>query len=242
MVARHDHLNTAISDQGAPAAPGVNRAIQTNVGGITRFNTGAGQATHQPSTTMVQLRAPDGLVQVGAYRTDPTSAAHVRAMAPEAFPDSPEAKALEASAAEDAARATAEEAERTELNRFADSAAEGASMHINSDVAFADRVQVLHQLQTTGTVSEALLNRVADQLHLPIGDAVDALNAVNVNASMQVAALCRAKGVNPDAFNTWMKTTRATEMGRAVQTHMINRDLMGAWSGHVEAYKVKGGH
>jgi hypothetical protein len=114
-------------------------------------------------------------------------------------------------------------------------------MHISNDVAFADQVSLLHQLHTTGTVSEATLQRVAEQLHMSVGEAVDAINAVTVNTSLQLQALCNAKGVDAQAFSAWMKSAHPTEMFKAMQVHTQERDLMRAWNGHVAAFKARGG-
>jgi hypothetical protein len=81
---------------------------------------------------------------------------------------------------------------------------------------------------------------VAEQMFLPVDQAVDALNAIHTNHSMQVATLCGAKGVDAQAFAGWAKNNRSTEMFRAVQVQANERDFVRAWSGLVEEFKARG--
>jgi hypothetical protein len=229
-------LNKSISNEGAPAAPGAAQGIRVNIPTVARFQQNGG-TTQAPSTIRTQLHADTGLVKVGDYETTPEAAATLQKQAPGLF-EAPEVKQAEQAAAEKA-EADAE-AERAELNRFADDAAEGAAMHIANDVAFADQVALLNQLYTKGQVSEATLNRVADQLHMSVDDTVAALNAVTVNANGQLTALCNTKGVNAQDFSSWMKATRPSDMFKAVQIHLQERDFVRAYGRHLDAYKARG--
>jgi hypothetical protein len=70
-------------------------------------------------------------------------------------------------------------------------------------------------------------------MFLPVDQAVEALNAIHTNHSFQVATLCGAKGVDAQAFSTWAKTSRSTEMFHAVQVQANERDFIRAlvWTG-----------
>jgi hypothetical protein len=200
---------TAMSD--TAKAAGIN--IQTRTGGLHTFNSGNGVSTVAPSTTSVQLQAPTGLVKVPgtSHEVTPEVLEKMRGTSPELFLE-PEVKAAQkAEATNAAADAAAEEAKREEINRFVDDAAEGVAMHVNAEVSLSDRTQLLWQLHSTGTVSGPTMQRVAEQMHLSVDDAAEALNAVHTNHSFQVATLCGAKGVDAQGFASWAKTNRATE-------------------------------
>jgi hypothetical protein len=99
---------------------------------------------------------------------------------------------------------------------------------------------LLWQLHSTGTVNGPTLQRVAEQMHLPVDQAVEALNAIHTNHSFQVATLCGSKGVDAQAFGKWAKNNRATEMFRAVTIQANERDFVRAWSGLVDEFKARG--
>jgi hypothetical protein len=84
------------------------------------------------------------------------------------------------------------------------------------------------------------MQRVAEQMHLSIDEAAEALNAVHLNHSFQVKTLCGSKGVDAQAFASWAKTNRATEMFRAVTVQANERDFVRAWSGLVDEFKARG--
>jgi hypothetical protein len=216
--------------------------IQTRVGGLTTFNSGAGPATHRQNATQVQLHQPTGRVMVPGTNLDvtPEVLEQMKETSPHLFVE-PEVKAAQKVEATDAAAdAAAEEAKTAEINRFLDPEAEGVAMHVNAEVSLADRTQLFWQLHSTGTVNGPTLQRVAEQMHLPVDQAVEALNAVHTNHSMQVATLCGAKGVDAQGFATWAKNSRASEMFRAVQIQANERDFVRAWSGLVDEFKARG--
>jgi hypothetical protein len=241
----HDHLNKGVMNPNAMSdgqKAGIN--VQTKVGGLFTYNTGSdAPATHRDNVTKVQLQAPTGLVKVPGmdHVVTPEVLERMKETSPELFLE-PEAKAAkQAEAADAAAASAAEEAKREELNRFVDPAAEGVAMHISNDVEFGDQVRLLHELHTTGTVSTATLNRFADQMHMSVDETVAAVNAVHMNTSLQVATLCKVAGVDAQAFNTYMKTHHSNEMFKAIQVHSQERDMQRAWSGHIAAFKARGG-
>jgi hypothetical protein len=175
-------------------------------------------------------------------RSDPVSAARAIEMNP-SLADTPEQVAAKIVAGEATVKAAADaEKAKTELNRFADDAAEGVMMHVNSEVSFEDRTRFLIEMTRDGQPSTATLQRISEQLHLPVGETVDALNAITTNISFQLGALCGAHGVDAQAFSAWAKEpARKEEAFRAMQHHANARDVEGAWTGMVQAFKARGG-
>jgi hypothetical protein len=245
-------LNRGISNEGAPARHGAGSSVRTNTSDYASYQQNGGAAQARPSATRVQMAAKTGLVKVAGFEVTEAAAATLSETAPDLVTRVRSAEGKdeyltvdpaikEAEAAKATADAATEEAARVELNRFADDAAEGVAMHIASDVAFADQTRLLLELHRDGAPSAGTLQRVAEQLHMSVSDTVDALNAVTTNTSLQLQALCNARGVDAQAFSSWMKETRGTEMFKAVQVHAQDRDVLGAWSKHVEAFKARGG-
>jgi hypothetical protein len=203
-----------------------------------------GGATQGPSVYRIQTIAPDGQVAVGntGMRTDPVSAANAIAMNP-SLADTPEQTAAKIAAGEATVKAEADaEKRKTEINRFVDDAAEGVMMHVNSEVSFEDRTRFLIEMTRDGEASTATLQRISERLHLSVGETVDALNAITTNTSLQLQALCNAHGVDAQAFSAWAKEpARSAKMFRAIQHHTNERDVEGAWTGMVAAFKARGG-
>jgi hypothetical protein len=235
----HQHLNRSISNEGRPAAHGAAGAVRVNQSGFASFNTGAGfGAQAGVNGTQVQLKADQGTVKVAGFEVTPETEATLRKQAPELFVPEEEKQAKVVEAQKSAAD---EEAERAEINRYKDDAVEGVAMHISNDVDFGDQTRLLWELHSTGNVSDATLNRVADQLHLSVGETVDALNAISTHSSLQLAALCGAAGVDASAFSQWMKQDHSTAMFKAVQVATQERDIQRAWGSHIAAFKARGG-
>jgi hypothetical protein len=68
-------LNRAISNEGAPAAPGAASQIRTNVSDRTTWNShGAGQAQSVARVVSVQLAAKTGLVAIPGTNMETTEA------------------------------------------------------------------------------------------------------------------------------------------------------------------------
>jgi hypothetical protein len=214
--------------------------IATKDGNLQTFNSGSGNATVSPAVNSVQLKAPTGLVRVPGTTLDvtPDVLETMRTTSPELF-EAPEVAKAEAKAAvTDAAK---EAADLADLNKFADPAVEGVHMHISNEVEFGDQVRLLHELHTTGTVSTSTINRFADQMHMSVNDTIDAVNALHTNTSLQLAAMCKANGVDAQAFSSYMKTYHSADMFKAIQVHSQERDMVRAWSGHIASFKARGG-
>jgi hypothetical protein len=212
--------------------------ISLRDGSLQTFNTGGGNAQIAPAVTSVQMKARTGLVNVAGQEVTEEVAATLRETAPQLFEAPEVAKAEAKAAAADAAR---EAADLADLNRFADDAVEGVYMHISNDVEFGDQVRLLHELHTTGTVSTGTINRFADQLHMSVADTIDAVNALHTNTSLQLAAMCKANGVDAQAFSSYMKTYQSGDMFKAIQVHSQERDMVRAWGGHIASFKARGG-
>jgi hypothetical protein len=90
-------------------------------------------------------------------------------------------------------------------------------------------------------VSTSTINKFADQMHMSVADTIDAVNALHTNTSLQLAAMCKANGVDAQAFSTHMKTYHSTDMFKAIQVHSQERDMVRAWSGHIASFKARGG-
>jgi hypothetical protein len=230
---------------------GIGTAARTSVVDTYQQATGAQSA---PLITSVQLHQPTGLVKIAGMHTTPEVLEKMKVTSPELFvsegeglnktlvPRAPGDEAEEAAAAKaEADNAKAIVAKREEINRFVDDAAEGAAMHISSDVELGDQVRLLHELHTTGNVSERTLNRVADQLHLSVADTVDALNQVSMNVSLQMKALCNARGVqDAEAFSKWFKASDSNGFFKAVQIHTQERDMVRAREGPLARWIARG--
>ena len=125
----HAHLNRGIDKSVAmsdSAKANINVATR-NSGGLHTFNSHSGVTDVTPAVTSVQLRAPDGKVQVGQYRTDAATVENLKVMAPDMF-EAPEVKAQEAAKVAEVAKA--EEISKEELGRHADDTLEGYHQHV----------------------------------------------------------------------------------------------------------------
>jgi hypothetical protein len=187
--------------------------IQTrNSGGLHTFNSGTGISEVAPKTTTVQLRVPDGKVQVGAYRTDAATVENLKAMAPEMFED-PAIKAAEAAAAEADAAAAAEEA--AAMNTHPDAFIEESHTQFTNVIPAQLQTELLVQMHRDGVPSKDTLNRVADALGVTVDDAVTRLNAMSAGVQAQLSVLAKARGVNPEQFANWARDNRRGESLRA---------------------------
>jgi hypothetical protein len=172
------------------------------------------------------------------HEVTPAVLEQMRTTSPELF-EAPEVAKAEAKAA--VADAAKEEADRIDLNRYPDDAAEGVAMHFASDVQFGDQVRVLHELHTTGNISAATLNRVADQLHLSVNDTVEAINTIATHSALQLNAMCNAHGVqDAQAFSNWYKANDPNAFFKSVQVATQDRNIVKAWSGPIAAWKARG--
>lgn len=97
-----------------------------------------------------------------------------------------------------------------------------------------------HEWHTTGKISDATFKRAAQQLHMSVDDAVDALSAVSAHLNLQLVTMLVAHGVNVQAFVKWMERHHGNELLKAVLVHAQERDMLRAWSGHIAAFKARG--
>jgi hypothetical protein len=215
----------------------VNINIQTrNSGGLHTFNSGTGISEVAPKTTTVQLRVPDGKVQVGAYRTDAATVENLKAMAPEMFED-PAIKAAEAAAAEADAAAAAEEA--AAMNTHPDAFIEESHTQFTNVIPAQLQTELLVQMHRDGVPSKDTLNRVADALGVTVDDAVTRLNAMSAGVQAQLSVLAKARGVNPEQFANWARDNRRGESLRAMQGHVQSRQLL-SWDTLINEFKARG--
>jgi hypothetical protein len=204
---------------------GVN--IHTRTGGLFTYNTGSdAPATHRDNSTRVQLRVPDGKVQVGAYRTDAATAETLQAQAPEMFED-PEVKAARAAAeaADEAAKAEATAA----MNTHPDAYIEESHTQFTNVVPAALQIELLVQMHRDGVPSNDTLNRVADSLGVSVDDAVTRLNAMSAGVQAQLSVLAKARGVNAEQFASWARVRIPRQSGQGFRFDVGHRsDLIPA--------------
>jgi hypothetical protein len=207
-----------------------------NSGGLHTFNSHSGISEIAPSTTSVQLRVPDGKVQIGAYRTDAATAETLKVQAPEMFEDPAIKAAADAAAAADEA-AAAEEA--AAMNTHPDAYIEESHTKFTDVVPAQLQTELLVQMHRDGVPSKDTLNRVADALGVTVDDAVTRLNAMSAGVQAQLSVLAKARGVNPEQFANWARDNRRGESLRAMQGHVQSRNLL-SWDGLINEFKASG--
>jgi hypothetical protein len=223
---------TAMSDT---AKANINIATR-NSGGLHTFNSGSGISEIAPLTTTVQLRVPDGKVQVGAYRTDAATAETLKAQAPEMFEDESVKQAREAAAQADAKAA---EDATAALNTHPDQFIEESHTQFTNEVPAGLQVELLVQMSRDGAPSNDTLNRVASALGVPVDQAVTRLNAMSAGVQAQLSVLAKARGVNPEQFASWARDNRRGESLHAMQGHVQSRNLL-SWDGLINEFKARG--
>jgi hypothetical protein len=240
------HSNDGVSISKAINTPGEvlpdsqrhNINIATKAGGLFTFNSATGVSTHRDNSTSVQLRAPDGKVQIGAYRTDAATVENLKVMAPEMFVPEEE-KLAEAAAAE--ADAAAAEAERASMNAHPDSFVEESHTQFTNVVPAQLQTELLVQMHRDGVPSEGTLNRVAESLGVSVDEAVTRLNAMSAGVQAQLSVLAKARGVNPERFANWARDNHRGESLRAMQGHVQGRQLL-SWDTLIAEFKARGQH
>jgi hypothetical protein len=207
-----------------------------NSGGLHTFNSGTGISEVTPKTTTVQLRAPDGKIQIGAYRTDAATAENLKVMAPEMFEDE---SVKQARAAAEQADAKAAEDATTALNTHPDQFIEESHTQFTNVVPTGLQVELLVQMHRDGVPSKDTLNRVADSLGVTVDEAVTRLNAMSAGVQAQLSVLAKARGVNAEQFANWARDNRRGESLRAMQGHVQGRNLQ-SWEGLISEFKARG--
>jgi hypothetical protein len=211
--------------------------VHVNSSDFASFQQHGGAATHGSSTTHVQLHADTGLVKVAGYETTPEVAATLQKAAPELF-EAPEAKAAEAAKTADTAKA--EEIAREDLNRHPDDQIEAAHQHFNGEVSAQNRIALMVYGQRGEAPPEALLNRIAEEMHVPLHEAIDKINGIGAATGAQFTVLARSMGVDADKAADWIKANRRDTGMVAAQAHWLRRDLM-AWKPLLSDYKAATG-
>jgi hypothetical protein len=205
---------------GQPIAPGELRDSDT-VEGPTGLRTSVGNAR-----------------RLGWINQD--RAGNVSNPTPEQLQEASRAAEAERQAAAEKAAQDAEK-ERIDLNRFPDDAAEAAAQHFAGEVAADDKIAAMVQMHRDGQLSESMIHRLSEQMHLSPDEFVAAWNAMALNTQAQLAVLARANKIDVNAFASWMRSTRSSESLSAMRQHALGRDLVGAWQPHIDAFKARGG-
>ena len=234
----HAHLNRGIDKSVAmsdSAKANINVATR-NSGGLHTFNSHSGVTDVTPAVTSVQLRAPDGKVQVGQYRTDAATVENLKVMAPEMFEDE---SVNQARAAAEQADAKAAEDATAALNTHPDQFIEESHTQFTNVVPTGLQVELLVQMHRDGVPSKDTLNRVADSLGVSVDEAVTRLNAMSAGVQAQVSVLAKARGVNPEQFANWARDNRRGESLRAMQGHVQSRSLL-SWDPLIAEFKARG--
>jgi hypothetical protein len=227
------HLNPVVSMDGHAARGN----IQTRTGVLDTWNS-AGQHTQAPASTSVQLHQDDGLVRVKGFEVKPEVAERLQKAAPQLFEDPAVAAAEAATAAADEAKA---DALRESLARHSDDQTEAAHLHFVGDVPTPDAIALLVQMHQTGAPSDSTLHKVGEAMGLTPDQAVTTLNKMAGGVQNQLAALATAHGVDANAFSDWMRTSRREESLKAMTTHVISRDVFGAWNKHLTDFVARTG-
>jgi len=185
-------LNKAVNPANAvldAAKPSI--GIATKVGGLTTYNSGSGMgATHRQSATQVQLRAPTGLVKVGDFEVTPEVAQTLTETAPEMFVD-PSVKAAEAALEADKARS--EEATREDLNRHPDDQIEAAHQHFVGEVSQQNQIALMVYAHKGEAPPADLIKTIADEMHVPLHEAIDKVNAISMATQAQFTVTLRPR-------------------------------------------------
>jgi hypothetical protein len=215
-----------------------NIGIQTRTGTYASYNTGGGPAIQRSPVTQVQMAARTGLVTVAGHQVTEDVAATLQETAPELF-EAPEAQAERTrNEATDLAKA---EADRLDLNTHPDSDIEGAHMLFTHEVPEAEQIALLVQMHRDGAPSTSTLHRVAQAMGLSVDQAVDKLNGMSIGVQAQLKAFTNARGVDDVQFSEWMRSSRREESLKALTTHVMQRDLVGAWGKHIADFAARTG-
>jgi hypothetical protein len=209
--------------------------IQTRTGVLTTYQQATG-AQQGNGTTRVQLRTPDGQIQIGGLRTDAASAENLKVMAPELF-EAPEVKQAAAAKVADAARE--EEISREELNRHPGEI-EGYHRHIASDVSPQSLISLMVYAQRGETPPASLISNIARDMGETVDNAVAKVNLVNQGVQAQFTVLARSMGLDADAAADWLRDHRRDTSMAALQAHYMRRDLQ-AWTPLLKDYAAATG-
>src|SRR4029077_17115826 len=230
-VSSHVNPNNSMNGHSARS----NITTRTGVLSTYQQSTGAQQA---PASVSVQLRQDDGLVRVPGtpHEVRPEVLENLKKSAPQLFVD-PAVKAAEAAAeAADEAKA---DALRESLARHSDDQTEAAHMMFVGEVPTPEAIALLVQMHRDGVPSESTLHKVGEAMGLSPDQAVTTLNKMAGGVQNQLTALATAHGVDPNAFADWMRSSRREESLKAMTTHVLSRDVFGAWNSHLVDFKAR---
>jgi hypothetical protein len=189
-------LNKAVQNPSALSDAQKSRVgITTNTSDYASFNTGAVQASHGSSTLRVQLQAPTGLVRVAGFEVRPEVAETMKETSPELFIE-PSVKAAEA--AKEADNAKDEEATREDLNRHPDDQIEAAHQHFVGEVSAQNQVGLLVYAHRGEVPPADLIKSIADEMHVPLHEAIDKINAISMATQAQFTVLARSMNLDAD--------------------------------------------
>jgi hypothetical protein len=225
--------------------------IQTRNTGLSTFNSATGPATQRPGYESVQMLARTGLVTVAGHQVTEEVAATLAETAPdlvtrvrgvdgrdEYLTVAPSTRAAEANKAE--ADAAKEEADRVALNRHSDDSSEAAHMMFVGEVPNTEAIALLVQMHRDGAPSESTLHSVSERMGLTRDQGAASLNKMAAGVQNQLSALATAHGVNADEFADWMRSSRREESLKALTTHVMSRDVFGAWNNHLTDFVARG--
>ena len=85
-----------------------------------------------------------------------------------------------------------------------------------------------------------LIKSIADEMHVPVHEAVDKLNAISMATQAQFTVLARSMNLDADKAADWIKAHRSDSAMVAAQAHALRRDLM-AWKPLLADYKAATG-
>jgi hypothetical protein len=210
-----------------------NIGIQTRTGELYRFNSATGPATRSPSHQSVQLTARTGLVKIGGYEVTPEVAATLAEVAPSLTEDPSVQQAKEAKAA-DAARS--EEITREDLNRHPDDQIEAAHQHFVGEVSQQNQIALMVYAHRGEAPPADLIKTIADEMHVPLYEAIDKVNAISMATQAQFTVLARSMNLDADKAADWIKSHRRDTAMAAAQAHGLRRDLL-AWKPLLEDYR-----
>jgi hypothetical protein len=70
-------------------------------------------------------------------------------------------------------------------------------------------------------------------MHIGADEFVSKWNDLAMHLQAQVTVLADRNGVNLEQFSGWMRENRSSEAVKALTTHALNRDVVGAYGKHM---------
>jgi hypothetical protein len=227
------HIRPSAMSDAAKAGIG----IQTRSGELHTFNSHGGNTQVTPATTTVQLQAPTGRVAILGTTVTPEVYEKMRETSPELF--LPEAEKV-AIAKEAVADAAAEESTRQADNKFLDEYTEATHLHFNSEIPIDQKINALVSVYRDGTLSNNQIQQLASGMHIGADEFVGKWNDMALHLQAQVTVLADRNGVNLEQFSGWMRENRSNEAVKALTTHVLNRDVVGAYGKHMADFLARG--